>query len=110
MFPFRFWTARGRSWLRSPYGLPSPGPAPLPCSVIETCFEVTNSETAGQVALGAVFVSGILFLILSLAGLREMIFNAVSPSMKCAIAAGIGLFIAFIGLQNAGVIVKDPGS
>ena len=63
-----------------------------------------------QVALGAVFVSGVLFLILSLVGLREMIFNAISPSMKNGIAAGIGLFIAFIGLQNAGVIVKDPGS
>jgi len=63
-----------------------------------------------QVALGAVFVSGVLFLILSLVGLREMIFNAVSPSLKNGIAAGIGLFIAFIGLQNAGVIVKDPGS
>ena len=63
-----------------------------------------------QVALGTVFVSGVLFLILSLAGLREMIFNAVSPSLKCAIAAGIGLFIAFIGLQNTGAIVKDPGS
>src|ERR1035437_10504628 len=47
MFPFLFCAARGRSWLRSPYGLPSPGPAPLPCSVIETSFEVTNSETAG---------------------------------------------------------------
>lgn len=65
---------------------------------------------AWQVALGTVFVSGVLFLILSLAGLRELIFNAISPSMKCAIAAGIGLFIAFIGLQNAGVILKDPGS
>jgi AGZA family xanthine/uracil permease-like MFS transporter len=63
-----------------------------------------------QVALGVVFVSGVLFLILSVIGLRELIFNAVSPGMKCAIAAGIGLFIAFIGLQNAGVIVKDPGS
>lgn len=63
-----------------------------------------------QVALGAVFVSGVLFLLLSLTGLREMIFNAVSPSLKNGIAAGIGLFIAFIGLQNAGVIVKDPGS
>ncbi len=63
-----------------------------------------------QVALGAVFLSGVLFLILSLVGLREMIFNAISPSMKNAIAAGIGLFIAFIGLQNAGVILKDPGS
>src|SRR6185436_10486326 len=63
-----------------------------------------------QVALGVVFVSGVLFLILSLIGLREMIFNAISPSMKCAIAAGIGLFIAFIGLQNTGLIVKDLGS
>jgi AGZA family xanthine/uracil permease-like MFS transporter len=63
-----------------------------------------------QVALGAVFVSGVLFLILSVIGLREMIFNSVSPSLKNAIAAGIGLFIAFIGLQNAGVILKDPGS
>lgn len=63
-----------------------------------------------QVALGTVFISGVLFLVLSLVGLREMIFNAISPSMKNSIAAGIGLFIAFIGLQNAGVIVKDPGS
>src|SRR5437879_911232 len=51
-----------------------------------------------QVALGVVFISGALFLILSVIGLREMIFNAVSPSMKNGIAAGIGLFIAFIGL------------
>jgi len=65
---------------------------------------------AWQVALGAVFISGVLFLILSLVGLREMIFNAVSPSLKNGIAAGIGLFIAFIGLQNAGLILKDPGT
>jgi AGZA family xanthine/uracil permease-like MFS transporter len=63
-----------------------------------------------QVALGMVFISGVIFLVLSLAGLREMIFNAVSPRMKHAIAAGIGLFIAFIGLQNAGLILKDPGT
>jgi AGZA family xanthine/uracil permease-like MFS transporter len=63
-----------------------------------------------QVALGAVFISGVLFLLLSLIGLREMIFNSVSPSLKNAIAAGIGLFIAFIGLQNAGLILKDPGT
>ncbi len=71
---------------------------------------VAGFANGWQVALGCVFVSGILFLILSLAGLREMIFNAISPSMKCAIAAGIGLFIAFIGLQNTGLIVKDAGS
>jgi adenine/guanine/hypoxanthine permease len=57
-----------------------------------------------------VFVSGVLFLILSLIGLRELIFNSVSPSMKNGIAAGIGLFIAFIGLRQAGVIIMDPGS
>src|SRR6516225_871848 len=65
---------------------------------------------AWQVALGVVFVSGVLFLILSLVGLRELIFNAVSPSLKNGIAAGIGLFIAFIGLQQAGVIVRDLGT
>jgi AGZA family xanthine/uracil permease-like MFS transporter len=63
-----------------------------------------------QVAMGAVFISGLLFLGLSLAGLREILFNAVSPALKSGIAAGIGLFIAFIGLQNAGVILKDPGT
>jgi AGZA family xanthine/uracil permease-like MFS transporter len=63
-----------------------------------------------QVALGVVFVSGLLFLILSLIGLRELIFDSISPSLKNGIAAGIGLFIAFIGLQQAGVIVKDPAT
>ncbi|HWI59442.1 MAG TPA: NCS2 family permease [Bacillota bacterium] len=67
-------------------------------------------SNAWQVALGTVFISGVLFLILSLVGLRELIFNAISPSLKNGIAAGIGLFIAFIGLQNAGLIVKDPGT
>jgi AGZA family xanthine/uracil permease-like MFS transporter len=79
-------------------------------------FSVIPAATAAgfasgwQVALGTVFVSGVIFLILSLVGLRELIFNAVSPSLKSAIAAGIGLFIAFIGLQDAGVILKDPGT
>jgi len=63
-----------------------------------------------QAALGAVFVSGVIFLVMSLMGLREMIFNSVSPGMKNAIAGGIGLFIAFIGLQEAGLLVKDPGT
>src|SRR5213594_2593551 len=57
-----------------------------------------------QVALGAVFISGILFLILSLVGVRGAVMNAISPSLQNAIAAGIGAFIAFIGLQNAGLI------
>lgn len=61
-------------------------------------------------ALGAVFISGVLFLLLSLIGAREAVMNSISPSMRHAIAAGIGLFIAFIGLQNGGLIVKDPGT
>ncbi len=63
-----------------------------------------------QVALGAVFISGLLFLILSLIGVREAVMNAISPSLQHAIAAGIGAFIAFIGLQNSGLILKDPAT
>ena len=62
---------------------------------------------AWQVALGVVFLSGVLFLVLSLIGVREMIVHALSPSMKNAMAVGIGLFIAFIGLQHAGLIVTS---
>lgn len=60
------------------------------------------------VALGVVFVSGAIFLALSLLGVREAIINAVSPSLKNAMAVGIGLFIAFIGLQHAGLVVANP--
>jgi len=63
-----------------------------------------------RVALGVVFISGLLFFLLYALGIREMIFDALSPSLKNSIAAGIGIFIAFIGLQNAGVIVKSPGT
>jgi len=63
-----------------------------------------------RVAMGVVFISGVLFYVVYLTGIRETIFDALSPSMKNGIAVGIGLFIAFIGLQNAGVIVKDPGT
>ena len=72
--------------------------------------QAAGFANAWQVALGVVFISGLIFLILSVAGLRELIFNSVSPSLKSAIAAGIGLFIAFIGLQNTGLILKDPGT
>ena len=65
-------------------------------------------ENAWQTALGVVFISGILFLVLTLFQIRETILNALSPSLKNAIAVGIGLFIAFIGLQNTGLITKSP--
>ena len=63
-----------------------------------------------QVALGVVFISGVLFFVVYLLGIREQIFNGISPSMKNAIAAGIGIFIALIGLQDAGLIIKSPSS
>jgi AGZA family xanthine/uracil permease-like MFS transporter len=55
-----------------------------------------------------VLIAGVLFLILSLLKFRKAIMNAISPSMKNAIAVGIGLFIAFIGMKNAGIIVDTP--
>lgn len=63
-----------------------------------------------RVALGVVFIAGLLFVALSLLGVRERLLDAISPSMKSAIAAGIGLFIAFIGLRGGGVIVPDPAT
>ena len=57
-----------------------------------------------------VFFSGVLFLLLSFFGVREAILDAISPSMRDGIAVGIGLFITFIGLQNAGLVLKDPGT
>lgn len=61
-----------------------------------------------QVALAAVFVEGILFIILSLTKVREAIFNCVPHALKMGVTSGIGLFIAFIGLQNAKVVVDGP--
>ena len=63
-----------------------------------------------RVALGVVLIAGVLFLVLSLFRVREAIIDAVSPCLKNGIAVGIGLFIAFIGLKNAGVIVAAPGT
>ncbi len=58
-----------------------------------------------QLALTAVFVEGIIFIVLSLTNVREAIFNAIPKNLKAAVSVGIGLFIAFIGLQNANIVV-----
>lgn len=63
-----------------------------------------------QVALFAVFIEGIIFIILSLTKVREAIFDSIPLSLKKAVSVGIGLFIAFIGLQNAGLAVADPST
>ncbi len=59
-------------------------------------------------ALGMVFVNGILFLLLTITGIREKIIAAIPPDLKIAVTCGIGLFIAFIGLKNGGIIVAHP--
>lgn len=63
-----------------------------------------------QFALTAVLIEGIIFIIMSVTGLREKIVDAMPPVLRKAIAPGIGLFIAFIGLQNAGIVVSDPAT
>jgi AGZA family xanthine/uracil permease-like MFS transporter len=66
-----------------------------------------DATTPWQIGLGVIFWSGVLFLILSMLGVREKLMEAVSPSMRNGIAIGIGLFIALIGLDNAKIITKD---
>mgnify|MGYP001306818936 CR=1 FL=1 len=63
-----------------------------------------------QTALAGVFVSGIIFILLTLSGLREKIINMIPANLKLAVGAGIGFFIAFIGFQNAGIIVSDEAT
>ena len=62
---------------------------------------------AWQTALAAVFISGIIFLIITLLRIRKMIMNIISPSLQYAIAGGIGMFIALLGFRNSGLIVAS---
>jgi AGZA family xanthine/uracil permease-like MFS transporter len=63
-----------------------------------------------ETALGCVFLSGVAFLVLTLAGVRQMIVAAIPKPLFSAVAAGVGLFIAFIGLKEAGIIVASPAT
>ena len=63
-----------------------------------------------QVALGAVFISGILFAVLTLAGVIREVVSAIPTELDSAIAAGIGLFLALMGFRNSGIIVSDPST
>ena len=63
-----------------------------------------------QVALGAVFISGVIFLLLTVPRVRQIIIDAVPMNLKCSIVVGIGLFIAFIGLKSAGIVVSNPAT
>ncbi len=65
---------------------------------------------AWQTALGAVFLSGIAFLLLTACGLRKLIVEAIPQALYAAVATGIGLFLAFIGLRNAGIVASSPAT
>ncbi len=70
-------------------------------------YLVVSGQMNWQTALGVVFISGLLFLLFTVLGLRKKLVEAIPVSLVSAIAVGIGLFITFIGLRNLGVIVKD---
>ncbi len=63
-----------------------------------------------QAALAAVFISGLIFVVISVTGIRKMIIDAIPVQLKLAIGAGIGFFIAFVGFKNAGIIVANPST
>lgn len=80
---------------------------------VNALFAYTICGTMGlsyQGALACVFVSGIIFVVISVTGLRRMIINAIPGQLKLAIGAGIGFFIAFVGLKNAGIIVASDST
>ncbi|RSL32398.1 NCS2 family permease [Salibacterium salarium] len=71
---------------------------------------VLGMEVQWELAMFGVFVSGVIFIIITSLGIREKIINAIPAELKHAAAAGIGLFIAFIGLQNAGIVTADEST
>ncbi len=63
-----------------------------------------------RAALASVLISGVIFLVISVTGLRQMVIDAIPVQLKLSIGAGIGFFVAFIGLKNAGIIIADPAT
>ncbi len=93
-------------WAKLPFAL-APG---MGLNAYFTFTVVLGSGMAWETALGAVFLSGILFLVISLTGLRKYILDAIPKYLKHAITAGIGLFLAIIGFQGAGLIGDSPAT
>lgn len=97
-------------WAKYPIALaPGMGENFFFVSVIMTLAAAGVAEP-WRAALGIVLISGLIFLLLSVIGVREAVLDSISPSMRNAIAAGIGLFVAFIGLRNGGLIVQHPAT
>lgn len=79
-------------------------------NAIFTFTIVLGLGVSWQAGLAAVFITSILFLLITISGLREAILNAIPHNLKLAVGAGIGFFLAFIGLQGCGIIVADPST
>lgn len=93
-------------WGKLPFGL-APGMGLNAFFVYTVCLGMGYTW---QFALTAVFIEGIIFILMTITNIREAIVNAIPANLRYAIGAGIGLFIAFIGLQNGGVIVGDKAT
>src|SRR5262252_5585044 len=75
-----------------------------------TYVVVKGMHVPWQVALGAVFVSGVAFLVLTAIGVRQLILSAIPKQLYAAVAAGVGLFIALIGFRNSGIIIPSAST
>lgn len=93
-------------WARFPVGV-APG---LGISAFFAYYICGPAGYSWPTALGAVFISGVIFLLLTISNIRQMIINAVPMDLKYAIVVGIGAFIAFIGMKSSGIIVADPST
>ena len=93
-------------WGKLPFGL-APGMGLNAFFVFSVCLGMGYSW---QFALTAVFIEGMLFILMTITNIREAIVNAIPQNLRYAIGAGIGLFSAFIGLQNAGIIVDNDAT
>lgn len=93
-------------WARVPFAM-APG---MGLNAFFTYTLVMGQGLSWQTALGVVFVSGVAFLALTLAGIREKVVTAIPLSLRIATAAGIGLFITFIGLKNLGLVVDNAAT
>jgi AGZA family xanthine/uracil permease-like MFS transporter len=93
-------------WVNVPFAM-APG---MGLNAFFTYTLVMGHGATWQEALGVVFISGMVFLILTFTGFREKIIDAIPSQLRLAVGAGIGLFIAFIGMQNMGLIVSNPAT
>ena len=87
-----------------------PAAAAMIAAQVKAGHIAAGSTTPWQIGLGVIFYSGLLFLLLSMLGVREKLMEAISPSMRNGIAIGIGLFIVLIGMDSTGLLLKDPGT